>query len=124
MAEPCGRRRAVRGRVQLRAMESCVSDDAKIVAVLHDVVEDSDTTPDDLREMFAPQIVDAIALLTKSGDIEYSKYIENIKNNDLAREVKIADLGDNMNLSRISSPTEKDFKRLEKYHGALAILEI
>ena len=107
----------------LRVMENCVSDDAKIVAVLHDVVEDSDTTLEDLREMFAPQIVDAIALLTKSGDIEYSMYIENIKANALAREVKIADLRDNMNLTRIENPTEKDFKRLEKYRGALAVLE-
>lgn len=107
----------------LRVMESCASDDAKIVAILHDVVEDSDVTLDDLRALFAPQIVDAIALLTKSGDIEYSKYIENIRANALAREVKIADLRDNMNLSRIQNPTEKDYKRVDKYRGALAVLE-
>ena len=108
----------------LRVMENCVSSDAKIVAVLHDVVEDSGTTLDDLRALnFAPQIVAAIALLTKSGDIEYSMYIQKIKNNALAREVKIADLRDNMNLNRIAQPTEKDFKRLEKYRGALAVLE-
>ena len=50
-------------------------------------------------------------------------YIQKIKNNALAREVKIADLRDNMNLNRIAQPTEKDFKRLEKYRGALAVLE-
>ncbi len=105
----------------LRVMENCTSDNAKIVGVLHDVVEDSDTTLDDLQQMnFAPEVV---ALLTKSDDIEYSNYIAQIKNNAIAREVKIADLRDNMNLSRIAQPSEKDFKRLEKYRGALAILE-
>ena len=105
----------------LRVMENCTSDNAKIVGVLHDVVEDSDTTLDDLQQMnFAPEVV---ALLTKSDDIEYSNYIAQIKNNAIAREVKIADLRDNMNLSRIAQPGEKDFKRLEKYRGALAILE-
>ena len=108
----------------LRVTANCTSDNAKIVGVLHDVVEDSDTTLDDLQQMnFAPEVVEAVALLTKSGDIEYSNYIAQIKNNAIAREVKIADLRDNMDLSRIAQPGEKDFKRLEKYRGALAILE-
>lgn len=108
----------------LRVMQSCVSDDAKIVAVLHDVVEDSDVSIEDLRTMnFAPQVVEAISLLTKTGNIEYSIYIASIKENVIAREVKIADLRDNMNLNRIAQPTEKDFKRLEKYRGALMTLE-
>lgn len=113
----------------LRVMENCTSDNAKsdnakIAAVLHDVVEDSNTTLDDLQQMnFAPEVVEAVALLTKSGDIEYSNYIAQIKDNAIAREVKIADLRDNMDLSRIAQPGEKDFKRLEKYRGALAILE-
>lgn len=108
----------------LRVMENCASVQAKIVGVLHDVVEDSDFTLDDLQQMnFAPEVVEAVALLTKSGDIEYSNYIAQIKNNAIAREVKMADLRDNMNLSRIAQPTEKDFKRLEKYRGALMILE-
>ncbi|HVF84581.1 MAG TPA: HD domain-containing protein [Abditibacteriaceae bacterium] len=108
----------------LRVMENCRSDNAKIAAILHDVVEDSDCSLDDLRQMnFAPEVVEAVALLTKTDGIEYSNYIAQIKNNALAREVKIADLRDNMDLSRIAQPTEKDFKRLEKYRGALAILE-
>ncbi len=108
----------------LRVMANCSDDNAKIAGVLHDVVEDSNFTLDDLRQMnFAPQVIEAIALLTKSDDIEYSNYIAMIKQNAIAREVKIADLRDNMNLSRIAQPTEKDFKRLEKYRGALAILE-
>ena len=105
-------------------MENCKNDDAKIVAVLHDVVEDSDVSIEDLRALnFAPQIVEATSLLTKSADIEYSIYIANIKDNALAREVKIADLRDNMNLGRIENPTEKDFQRLEKYRGAFKVLQ-
>ena len=108
----------------LRVMENCADDNAKIAAVLHDVVEDSDTTLDDLRAMnFAEEVVEAVSLLTKSDGIEYSNYIAAIKNNAVAREVKIADLRDNMNLDRIANPTEKDLKRVEKYRGALATLE-
>lgn len=108
----------------LRVSQNCTSRDAKIAAVLHDVIEDSDTTLKDLQQMnFAPQVIEAVVLLTKSDGIEYSNYIAQIKNNALAREVKIADLRDNMDLNRIAQPTEKDFERLEKYRGALAMLE-
>ena len=108
----------------LRVMENCTTDNSKIAAVLHDVVEDSEVTLDDLRQQnFAPQVVEAIALLTKTDGIEYSNYIAQIKNNAIAREVKMADLRDNMDLNRIAQPTEKDFKRLEKYRGALAALQ-
>lgn len=108
----------------LRVSQNCTSPDAKIAAVLHDVVEDTQVTLDDLRQMdFAPEVVAAIALLTKTKGFEYSIYIQSIKENTIAREVKIADLHDNMDLSRIAEPTEKDLKRVEKYRRALAVLE-
>ena len=96
----------------------------KIAAYLHDVCEDTPTTFDDLLEMgFTPKIVNSIKLLTKSDDISYEKYLEKIKLDECARNVKMADIRHNMDISRIPCPTEKDFARLEKYKKALKFLE-
>jgi (p)ppGpp synthase/HD superfamily hydrolase len=95
----------------------------KIVALLHDVVEDSDMTLSDLLEMgFEEEIVKAVGLLTKDGT-HYGEYLNRIKLNPLAREVKIADLRHNMDLSRIPDPTEKDLHRVEKYKNSLEFLQ-
>lgn len=96
----------------------------KIAAYLHDVCEDTPTTFDDLLEMgFTPKIVNSIKLLTKSDDISYEEYLEKIKLDECARNVKMADIRHNMDISRIPCPTEKDFARLEKYKKALKFLE-
>lgn len=107
----------------LRVSQSVQGEDEKIVAVLHDVIEDSDITLEDLkREGFSFQVLGALDLVTKKEGDEYSNYIARIKENPIARAVKIADLRDNMNLSRIQNPTPKDYERVKKYQGALDIL--
>lgn len=98
----------------------------KIVAVLHDTLEDSDMTANDLKkEGFPERIVDAIVMLThEDGDEEaYLDYIRRVATNTMAAAVKKADLMHNMDMSRIQKPTEKDLKRREKYEKAFGLLE-
>ena len=90
--------------------------ESKIVAVLHDAIEDSDLTITDLvRQGFPEFITEAIAAITKLDGELYEDYIVRVRSNAIARKVKIADVTHNMDLSRIANPTEKDFQRLEKY---------
>ena len=98
----------------------------KIVAVLHDTLEDSDMTANDLKkEGFPEKIVEAIVMLThEDGDEEaYLDYIRRVAMNTMAAIVKKADLMHNMDMSRIQKPTEKDLKRREKYEKAFCLLE-
>jgi len=107
----------------LRVMFSLNTTEEKIVAVLHDVVEDSDITIDKLRqEGFSETTLEAVKLLTKSCNTSYMGYIQSIKNNPLAAAVKKADLNDNMNMTRIQELNTSDYERLEKYKTALSIL--
>jgi len=100
----------------LRLMLRQDSPEAMVVAVLHDVVEDTNVTIDQLAEAgFSGAVLEAIWLLTHDKSIPYMDYIRAIANNTSARQVKLADLIDNMDLSRIPNPQEKDFARLEKY---------
>ena len=93
-------------------------------AVLHDVMEDTDVTEADLiRNGFDKDIITALNLLTKASDMDYMDYIRNLKVNPIARAVKAADLEDNMDMSRIENPTEKDYIRLKKYIKAKKLLE-
>jgi len=88
-----------------------------IVAVLHDVVEDSLWTIQRLREEgFSETVLEAIECVTKRENEEYDDFIERSLCNELAREVKLADLEDNLNTLRIAELQEKDLKRIEKYH--------
>lgn len=99
-------------------------DAAKAVAWLHDVVEDTSLTFADLRERgVAPEIVEALKLLTHDESVPYLEYVRSLKSNLLAREVKLADLRHNSDLSRLPRITEKDQRRAEKYAKAIAILE-
>ena len=93
------------------------------VALLHDVVEDTDTTLDELAEIFPEEAIDALRLMTHDTSVPYLDYVKKIKDNPIARKVKLADLRHNSDLSRLSSVTEKDFKRIEKYKAAIQILE-
>lgn len=104
-----------------------VSDDvsAIIVALLHDTVEDTALTLDELREKI-PLTDDeaaALSLLTHDEKIPYLDYVAAIKSNELARRVKVADLKHNSDLSRINNPSPKDFARVEKYQTALKLLD-
>lgn len=99
-------------------------DDAKAVALLHDVIEDSEVTSQDLLEAgLSSEIVDAVQLLTKSRRLSYQDYLAALKGNDLARRVKIADLTHNLDASRLNRDlTDADLKRLAKYRAALEFL--
>lgn len=94
--------------------------DEKIVALLHDVIEDTAYTIDDLKFLTKDQR-EALLLLTHDKDTPYMSYIESIKNK-IASRVKLADLDQNMNLKRLKIVTEKDLERLEKYKKARDLL--
>ena len=96
-----------------------------VCALLHDVVEDSDTTLDDLRiKEFPDEVIEVLALLTHDENVPYMDYVREIKKNPVATKVKIADLTHNSDLSRMeeSEIDERTLKRNEKYAEALRIL--
>ena len=104
---------------------SLTDKNAKVVAYLHDTVEDTDITIEKLKELgFSDTVVSAVQVLTQERYQPYFDYIVEIKKNKLATMVKLADLKDNMNLSRITTPTEKDFERVKNYQKAFKILEL
>jgi (p)ppGpp synthase/HD superfamily hydrolase len=113
----------------LRVASTLADDDAKIVALLHDVLEDTEVTREYLqRSGYSSAIIEAIEALTKlpneeGSDAGYEKFIRRAAKNPLARQVKIADLKDKMDLSRIHNPTNEDYARIEKYERALVYLE-
>lgn len=108
----------------LRIMSRVESEVEKIVAIMHDVIEDSDRTLEDIRqEGFSDEIVTALALLTKGQDEAYTDYVSRLAHNSLARKVKLADLEDNMDLRRVPTLTEMDTKRLQRYHWAWLFLK-
>ena len=107
----------------LRMAATLESTEAKIVAILHDVVEDTPITLDDLRAAgYSPRIVGAVDGLTRREHESYEAFIERAAADPIARQVKIADLRDNLDLSRIAEPTERDYARLERYKRALQVL--
>ncbi len=94
--------------------------ESKIVAVLHDAIEDSNLTITDLvKQGFPDFITEAIAAITKLEGETYENYILRVKSNAIAHKVKIADVMHNLDITRIANPTEKDFQRLEKYKKVL-----
>ena len=97
---------------------------AKTVALLHDVVEDSDITTKELTKYFDDDIVLAVDCITKKRGQKYQDYLEVVKNNELARKVKIADLTHNIDLSRLKSITKKDIDRRNKYLKAKEFLSL
>ncbi len=108
----------------LRVMER-VPEEAKMAAVLHDVLEDSSFTLGDLRaEGFPESVVEAVEALTKRPGETYALFILRAASNDIARTVKLADLFDNCDLSRIPDPGPEDYERLKKYQGAIRAIRI
>ena len=95
-----------------------------VVALLHDVVEDTNYTIKDLIDMGYPkEVTDALALMTHRKDVPYLEYVRKLKDNPLARAVKLADLEHNSDLSRLDSVDKEALKRVEKYKKAKEILE-
>ena len=110
----------------LRMMLSVDTPEARMAAVLHDVVEDTPITLDQLRaDGFPATVIEAVEALTKRPEEEndYEAFIRRVAPNPLARQVKLADLRDNCDASRIAQPTEKDRRRIEKYKRAIQYLE-
>lgn len=103
----------------LHVMENVNSKEGKIVAILHDIIEDTDITEDYLLKIgLSKRIVDAVVALTRSKDMDYQEYIKNLSSNPLAKEVKLADLEHNMDLKRLPTLEEKDLERNRKYQIA------
>ena len=99
------------------------TEEEKIVALLHDTIEDTNITEQDLIDYgFPNEIVEAVKLLTHNKNVPYMDYVAKIKDNELARKVKIADLTHNSDLSRLKEITDKDKKRYNKYQKALLYL--
>jgi (p)ppGpp synthase/HD superfamily hydrolase len=104
----------------LRVMLKMETSEERIVAVLHDVVEDSDTTLEDLRnEGISDVVVHAVDAVTMRTGESYDDFVQRAALNPIGRRVKLADLEDNSDLSRIAHPTEKDYARLAKYERAI-----
>lgn len=107
----------------LRLMLSQSDPAARIAAVLHDVVEDTPVTLDDLRQAgFAADVLTAVDALTKRAGEGRLSAARRAAANPIARLVKLADVTDNMDLRRISDPTERDFARLKEYEQVRALL--
>lgn len=108
----------------LRVAERCRSPKAKIVALLHDTIEDTDVTaPYLLEQGFPREIVDAVLSVTRSEDEPYDDYVHRVSANPIGREVKRADLEDNMDLRRLNELTDSDVARLRKYLRAWHYLQ-
>ena len=99
----------------------------RITAVLHDVVEDTDVTFEDLREMgYSTEVIDALVCLTNAQDAEaepdknerYRLFIERVATNPIARRVKLADLSENMDVRRLKDFDDESADRMKRYHRA------
>lgn len=108
----------------LRVLEGVETLEEKVLAVLHDVLEDCDVSPEQLiKEGIPKELVEKLIILCKRNNEDYFHYINRIKNDKAAINVKLSDLRDNMDLNRLKQITEKDIDRLEKYKKAKEILE-
>lgn len=102
---------------QMDTEESC------IVALLHDVAEDSDITIDYLSKYFSEEVMAALKILTKNENDDYVEYIKRVKTNKLATKVKLKDLKHNSDLTRLDIVTDEDRERSTKYINAIRYLE-
>jgi (p)ppGpp synthase/HD superfamily hydrolase len=108
----------------LRMMLAVTTPAARMAAVLHDVLEDTSVTLEQLRaEGFPEAVLVAVTTLTKREGEDYEAFIRRVAPDPIAREVKLADLRDNSDLSRIADPSEKDRARIAKYRRAIEYLQ-
>lgn len=104
--------------------EQMPDEDTTVVALLHDVVEDTEVTLEDLKQMgFPPRVVEAIALMTHETGVPYMAYVAKIRDNPIARQVKLADLRHNSDLTRLEQVDDRARRRAEKYARAISLLE-
>ena len=104
--------------------EQMTTEDSTVVALLHDVVEDTDYTLNDLAKLgFSPTVLEALALLTHDPAVDYMDYVLAIHSNPIAKAVKLADLRHNSDSTRLEVIDEKTLRRIAKYAQAIALLE-
>lgn len=104
--------------------EQMDSEETVIVALLHDVVEDTDYSIQDIAAMgFSTAVIDALTLMTHDKAVPYLEYVAKIKTNPIATAVKLADLRHNSDLSRLETVDDAALRRVQKYKAAIALLE-
>ena len=107
----------------LRLMHECETEVEMVAALLHDVLEDSQFTVEDLKKEGIPDdAIEIIKFLTKGSNESYDDFIKRISFNKIAAKIKVKDIQDNMNIARLESVKQKDLDRLAKYHNALMLL--
>ncbi len=107
----------------LHVAEQMKDEDTCVVALLHDVIEDTDLTLENLREYgFTEAQIEGVRVMTREEDEDYFEYIRSVKTNPLALAVKLEDLKHNLDVTRIIEMTDKDLQRIEKYKKAMEIL--
>ena len=103
-----------------RVAQALQTVEEKMAGLLHDVIEDTKLTAEDLINLGMPEVVvEAVVALTKQPGETYDAFIDRVKTNPLAVRVKMADIGDNMNLDRLEKVTDEDLARNQKYEKAL-----
>jgi len=108
----------------LRVMFQMETEEEMIAAVLHDVLEDTAISPDHLKEMgFSERVLEALDSVTKRAGETYEDFVRRTASHPIGKKVKLADLRDNMDLSRLERITDKDLERLKKYQNAFKILK-
>lgn len=110
----------------LHLAEQMTDEYTTCVALLHDIVEDTAITLSELAETFPAEVVDAVALLTHNDGVDYEEYISAIRENPIAKTVKLADIAHNTDLTRLTSPEDQLAAKKrweEKYSKALQILK-
>lgn len=104
--------------------EQMNDENTTIVALLHDVAEDTNITVDDIRKMgFSEEVCVALKLMTHDENVPYMDYVKKLKDNPIAKAVKLADLKHNSDLTRLDIVDEKVLKRVDKYKMAIGILK-
>ncbi len=98
------------------------TEDECIVAILHDAVEDTNVTFDDLKKEFSTSVIEALKLLTHDKNVPYEEYIIKLKDNPIAKKVKLADLKHNSDKTRLKHLTPKEIIINKKYANAIKIL--
>lgn len=108
----------------LRVMMQLKATEEQIYAVLHDTIEDCNVTDDELKEigLNVEQIAILKLLTRRDGEDYFTDYLNRVMTDKRAMNVKLADLTDNMNISRLKNPNEKDFQRVEKYKKAYKLI--
>lgn len=107
----------------LRLMAKMQTEEEMATALLHDVIEDSNITADELLAAGIPaEVLEAVICLTRHQDESYETFILRARGNPIARKVKLADIEDNINVLRLPALNEADLERVRKYHAAWQVL--